>query len=151
MTYNSRPDTEQHIETVRSFLDEVMGDLQYRAAMHDRSKLESPEVEVFDRVTPKLAALTYGSAEYKASLAEMGEGLQHHYAHNDHHPEHFPHGVADMDLLQVIELLADWKAATMRHEDGDLGRSITQNSERFAYGEEFERLLRNTAQRLGWL
>jgi len=84
-------------------------------------------------------------------LADMGEGLQHHYAVNDHHPEHFDNGIRDMGLVQLTEMLADWKAATMRHEDGDLGRSIEQNAERFGYGDEIKRLLRNTASDFGWL
>ena len=77
---------------------------------------------------------TYGSDEYKQFLVGMGEGLNHHYANNDHHPEHWQHGIADMDLIQVIEMLADWKAATLRHENGSLSRSIAQNAERFEYG-----------------
>ena len=56
-----------------------------------------------------------------------------------------------MDLIQVIEMLADWKAATLRHADGSLARSIDQNAERFGYGIEIHSLLWNTAQRLGWI
>lgn len=149
--YDSRPDTREHIETVRSFMRAVIGELRDRAERHDASKLEEPEVSVFDRVTPKLRGLTYGSEEYEASLADMGEGLRHHYAANDHHPEHFANGIADMDLVQLTEMLCDWKAATMRHDDGDLARSIEQNAERFCYGDEIKRLLLNTATAHGWL
>lgn len=149
--YDSRPDTWAHIHTVQGFLTGIAELLLQRAHRHDQSKLRPPEVGVFDEYTPKLKHSTYGSDEYKQFLAAMGEGLQHHYAHNDHHPEHFAGGIAEMDLLQVVEMLCDWRAATLRHADGDLDRSITQNAERFGYGEEFERLLRNTAERLGWV
>jgi hypothetical protein len=81
----------------------------------------------------------------------MGEALQHHYEVNRHHPEHFPNGIDDMNLLDVIEMLADWKAATLRHADGDLDRSITQNAERFGYGAQLEGILRNTARQLAWI
>ena len=54
-------------------------------------------------------------------------------------------------LLDVIEMLCDWKAATMRHADGDLGKSIRINAERYGFGPEIEALLRNTAHRMGWL
>lgn len=151
MAYDSRADTWEHIAQVRDLLDEVIGDLQYRAAMHDRSKLESPEVEVFNEYTPKLKDSTYGSDEYKQFLQGMGEGLQHHYSHNDHHPEHFPNGIGDMSLIQMTEMLTDWKAATLRHSDGDLRRSIEQNAARFGYGEEIKRLLLNTAEHMEWL
>jgi hypothetical protein len=48
-------------------------------------------------------------------------------------------------------MLADWKAATLRHADGDLARSIEQNAERFGYGDEIKRLLIHTAAYFGWL
>jgi hypothetical protein len=120
--YDSRPDTHEHIAQVRGLVLGVAADLTNRAHRHDRSKLEPPEVEVFDRVTPLLAGSTYGSDEYKGFLADMGEGR----------------------LIQITEMLCDWIAATRRHDDGDIRRSIDQNAERFGYGEEMKRLLHNT-------
>ena|SRR5881227_3314558 len=149
--YDSRPDTWEHIDTVRRLLGQVVDDLQQRAQVHDRSKLVQPELAMFDEFTPKLRGTTYGSPEYKEALAGMREGLAHHYAANDHHPEHFEGGVHEMDLVQVMEMLADWKAATLRHADGNLLKSISLNAERFGYDGQFERLLVNTASRLGWL
>jgi hypothetical protein len=81
----------------------------------------------------------------------MGVGLEHHYAVNDHHPEHFAEGIHGMDLLQLIEMLADWKAATMRHNDGSLRESIFKNASRFAYDETMTMLLLRTSANLGWL
>jgi hypothetical protein len=150
-TYDSRPDTYAHIAKVRGYLLTVVQDLTLRAHRHDKSKLEEPELAVFDEFTPKLKGSTYGSEEYKKFLEGMGEGLTHHYQVNDHHPEHFTHGIADMDLPQVMEMLCDWKAATERHNDGDLRRSIHQNAKRFGYGDEMKLLLLNTAENFGWL
>ena len=142
--YDSRLDTHQHINIVRRYLKRVAFRLLNRAEVHDASKLDEPELSVFDEFTPKLRDSTYGSDEYKEFLARMGEGLQHHYAANDHHPEHFENGIADMGLLELTEMLCDWLAATQRHADGDIRRSIEQNSVRFGYGEEIKRLLLNT-------
>lgn len=149
--YDSRVDTYAHIAVVRGYCLEIANDLLYRAHDHDLSKLEEPEKSTFDVFTPKLEGSTYGSDEYKGFLEGMGEALQHHYAVNSHHPEHFPNGVRDMTLVDVLEMLADWKAATLRHADGDLERSIDQNAERFGYGDEFRQLLLNTARAYGWL
>ena len=151
VSYDSRPDTHEHIGVVRGLMVGFIEDLLWRAHVHDRSKLEEPELSVFNEFTPKLRDSTYGSDEYKEFLMGMGEGLQHHYAHNRHHPEHWPGGYSEMNLLDVLEMLADWKAATTRHADGDLRRSIEQNAERFGYGDEFKRLLLNTADEFGWL
>lgn len=149
--YDSRPDTWTHIHRVQQLLGDVVIDLVFRAQEHDQSKLVSPEVEVFDEYTPKLKHSTYGSDEYKSFLEGMKVGLDHHYAANSHHPEHYEGGISDMSLLDLIEMLCDWKAATERHTDGDLDRSISMNAERFGYGPDIERLLRVTALRLGFV
>ncbi len=149
--YDSRVDTWKHIDTVRRYLAAIIHSLQHRADVHDRSKLNSPEREMFDEFTPKLRDLTYGSPEYKACTAAMGTALQHHYEHNSHHPEHYLLGIAGMSLLDLIEMLADWKAAGERHADGgDIRRSIDLNRERFHISEQLEHVLLNTVEELGW-
>jgi hypothetical protein len=142
--YDSRPDTLQHIEQVRIFLARVIDDLMSRAIYHDASKLKSPEKEIFDEFTPKLRTSTYGSEEYKGYLQAMGEALKHHYAHNSHHPEHRPNGIKGMSLVDLLEMLCDWKAATLRHANGDIRRSIEQNQQRFGYSDELKSILLNT-------
>lgn len=151
MTFDSRPDTKAHIEVVRRYLNQFGRDLALRGARHDRSKLRDPELAVFNEFSPQLANLKYGSPGYAASLEAMGEGLRHHYAMNDHHPEHHPNGVQDMHLGQIIEMLADWKASTERVDGGDLAASIRQNAGRFGYGPELEGLLLRTARAYGWV
>ncbi len=148
MSQDSRVDTYEHIVQVRGLLLGVVAELLRRAQKHDRSKLIAPERSVFDKYTPLLANSTYGSPEYKGYLEGMGEALQHHYIVNDHHPEHFEAGIGDMDLVQLTEMLCDWIAATRRHVDGDIHRSIDQNAERFGYGVEIRRLLHNTVNQI---
>lgn len=149
--YDSRPDTQVHILRVRELLYIAQNKLEARGFAHDLSKLQSPEKEVFDAVTPKLKALTYGSEEYKASLVEMGVALKHHYAANSHHPEHWPNGVDDMTLLDVLEMLCDWKAATERHADGSIEKSLTHNKGRFTISDQLASILKNTAKEFGWI
>jgi hypothetical protein len=74
----------------------------------------------------------------------MKVGLDHHYAANTHHPEHYPDGIQGMNLLDVLEMLCDWKAATMRHNNGDIRKSIEINQQRFGYSDELKTLLLNT-------
>jgi len=124
----------------------MIQELMFRAATHDQSKLVSPEVEVFNEFTPKLAETTYGSDEYKAMLAAMKPALEHHYAANRHHPEYHPNGIRDMDLIDVVEMLCDWYAATQRHKDGDIRKSIELNQQRFGYSDELRQILLNTIQ-----
>lgn len=142
--YDSRPETLAHIEEVRSRLGRVADDLRRRAAAHDLSKLLSPEREAFDESTPKLRGLTYGSEEYRAALREIRPAVEHHYRANGHHPEFYPDGISGMGLADLIEMLCDWKAATLRHADGDIRRSVEVNQARFGYSDELKSILLNT-------
>lgn len=148
--YDSAQETQEHINTVAAFLLEIATRLALRSMEHDKSKLESPEKEMFDEATPKLKGLTYGSDEYKRALAEMGEALRHHYANNSHHPEHYENGINGMNLLDLVEMLCDWKAATLRHDDGNLMRSLDINRERFEISEQLTQILENTVHEMSW-
>jgi hypothetical protein len=141
---DSRPETYKHIHTVQRFLSRMIVDLLRRQQEHDQSKLASPEVEVFDEFTPKLAGMTYGSDEYRACLAAMRPALDHHNAHNSHHPEHYPDGIRGMSLLDLAEMICDWAAASQRHRDGSILRSIEIGQERFGYSDELKQVFINT-------
>lgn len=143
--YNSKADTQKHIEKVQDNITLINNELIYRSAHHDKSKMQTPEVEIFDEVTPKLNGLTYGSDEYNAQLAQMGEALKHHYESNSHHPEHYQNGINDMTLVDLIEMFCDWCAATERHADGDIFKSIEHNRNRFGMGGTLANILINTA------
>jgi hypothetical protein len=148
-SYDSKADTLEHIQHVRDGIGEAISELAYRAKIHDRTKLGPNEKPTFDRVTPLLRGLTYGSDEYKASLASMGPALAHHYASHRHHPEHFGEaGIRGMNLVDVLEMVIDWHASVKRHADGDLHRSIDLNQKRFGYSDDLKAMMHNTAD---WL
>jgi hypothetical protein len=149
--YDSTADTLRHSLRVGELVGDAVKELVDRSVRHDISKTLEPEVGVFNEFTPKLRTSTYGSDEYKGFLAAMGEGLAHHYANNRHHPEHFTDGVNDMTLVDLIEMLADWKAATERHADGDLARSLDIQRERFGMSDQLYRILWNTARHFVWM
>lgn len=141
-------ETLKHIEMVRNYLRMFTDALTLRGVKHDASKLESPELEIFTECTPKLASLTYGSPEYNESLKELKVALEHHYAGNRHHPEHFTKGIEDMTLIDIVEMLCDWKAASLRQHDGNLLKSIELNAERFGYDRQLKQIFLNTAKLL---
>jgi hypothetical protein len=149
MEFSSEPDTRKHIARVNELLHAVVSELLRRADRHDATKLESPEKEVFDDLTPKLNNTTYNSDEYKKFLEELKPALDHHYANSRHHPEHYPRGIRDMTLMDLIEMLCDWKAASERHNDGNIRKSLEDNSVRFGYGAELNDILSNTVRELG--
>ena len=142
--------TLEHIIRVQQLLSQVTSSVLEHAFGHDISKLSEPELSIFTEYTPKLKDSTYGSEEYKTFLKDMKIALDHHYIMNSHHPEHFKVGISQMNLIEIIEMLADWKASSERHKDGNLLRSIEQNQERFKYSNEFKELLINTVNYLNW-
>jgi len=148
MSYDSKDATVLHQHRVGHLLCDAADELIKRSEIHDASKLESPEKELFDEFTPKLAGCTYGSDEYKEFLKGLKVALDHHYANNSHHPEHYENGINGFDLFDLIEMFFDWKAASERHNDGNILKSIEINTERFNLSEQIVSILKNTAERM---
>lgn len=138
-------ETMRHIESVRNILDLVVIELLNRGKEHDQEKMRSPEVELFTEYTKKLKTSTYGSPEYNQFLKEMKPALEHHYSNYRHHPEHFPNGINDMNLIDLIEMFCDWKASSKRHNDGNILKSIDINRTRFNIPDTLVNIFRNTA------
>lgn len=194
VAYDSRVATYEHIQKVQEFVGRAVANLQERSLVHDRSKLQSPEVEVFDEFTPKLSGVTFGSDEYRAMTSAMKPAIDHHNEANSHHPEHYrwccplcqgqfsgdqapvtvepdnrfcprccpvgtlwearldekpERGIQGMSLLDLVEMVCDWKAATLRHADGDIRRSLDVCQKRFGYSNEMRQILANTIEELG--
>jgi len=141
MSTDSELETRKHIAHVKAFIDKIVKQLNFRAATHDNSKLYPPEKEAFDKYSQKLKTTTYGSDEYRGYLKEMKPAIEHHYKMHRHHPEHFKHGILDMNLVDLMEMLADWKAVSLRHDDGNVKESIEKNQARFGYSDDVKLIL----------
>lgn len=152
MEKNSWMATIDHIKKVQCFITDVIDALNNAAVNHDQSKLEPPEKEILDEMTPKLGATTYGSPEYveMVTTEPMTTFTKHHYAHNRHHAEFHPNGVDDMNLIDVVEMLCDWKAASLRHDDGDVRASIDYNEGKYKIDPQLAKIFRNTVRDLKW-
>ena len=148
MNYDSKADTLLHIKRVAELMTNASSELIRRSNVHDNSKLESPEKELFDEFTPKLKGCTYGSEEYKEYLKELKVALDHHYKNNSHHPEHYENGINDFDLFDLFEMFFDWKASSERHDDGNIYKSIEINKDRFSMTEQLCQIFKNTAKNL---
>lgn len=141
----SKLETIAHIETVRKYIKVFIDALWTRGINHDKSKLESPEAEIFASVNENLKNLTYGSDEYNENLKALEPALEHHRAKNRHHFEHHPNGVMDMNLIDLMEVMADWKASTYRQHNGNLLQTIDFNAEKYGLDAQLMQILKNTA------
>lgn len=144
--YDSAKDTQDHIDLVSHYLQLAGNELYVRGKMHDASKLQSPEKEYFDKYTPRLATLQFGTEEYHQNIQDLKPALDHHYANNSHHPQHYENGVNGMNLFDLVEMFFDWKAAGQRGKNGDIRKSIEINAERFGISKQLRSILVNTVE-----
>lgn len=143
----SKKDTKEHIAQVGVLLEKMRDELSQRQVDHDVSKLEEPELSAYATYVPQLKGLEYGSPEYKAVLAKMKPAVQHHYAANRHHPEFFKNGIDGMNLIDVLEMMADWKAAAIRSGAPEkFNENFEKNIERFKISPQLAHVLRNTLE-----
>lgn len=141
-------ETSKHIHLVAKNLNTMVRELLTRGENHDLTKLDDPEVQLFTEYTPKLSGVTYGSPEFNQMKKEMGPALDHHYANNRHHPEHFKNGINDMTLVDIVEMFCDWAASCKRHNDGNLHKSIEINAGRFRMSDQLVKIFENTVELL---
>lgn len=151
--YDSTTDSLKHIRRVAELLNQCTIELIKRANEHDRSKLEHPEKEAYDQLTPEFRKLQYGSPEYLEVInrPSIKAGLDHHRRNNPHHIEGHKNGVYDMNLFDVIEMLCDWKAATDRNPNGDFEFNLQYNIGQFNIPTAAASLLINTAKFLKFI
>lgn len=147
---DSTADTLEHIGKVQARIKTVTNELTIRAERHDMSKLAEPEKSGYDRLVVDLKDIVYGTPAYQQALADAKPVIDHHYQANSHHPEHYANGIADMSLLDVIEMLCDWKAASERTKQGSIAASLAHNKQRFGISDQLASILENTVKELGW-
>lgn len=144
-------DTREHIAKVQTRLGQILANLALRSARHDLSKTVEPERSGYAALQIDLREVQYGTEAYHEALAKAAPTISHHYAANDHHPEHYPNGIKGMSLLSLLEMLADWKAAGERTKEGSMRQSLDVNRRRFTPDDMLFGILENTARELGWL
>jgi hypothetical protein len=151
MTYDSKQDSITHISLVRHKIIEVIANLTARGQLHDYSKIEEPEKSMYDEYIPNLREpekeFGYGSPQYEQAVRQMSEVMHHHFAANSHHPEHYPNGINGMSLLDLIEALADWKAASQKSGQP---LNIEANKRRFGISDQLAEILQNTVREMDW-
>lgn len=138
-----------HILLVQQYMLMVVINLQRRMLAHDASKLQEPERSAYDGLDEKLSGVAFGSSEYRAIVKNhLGDALRHHYAHNDHHIEHWGDGVKGMSLLSMLEMLADLRAVC--DEKGKPVIDLDVNQKIHGFSDELFQILSNTIDELGW-
>lgn len=140
----------QHIQWLMEGMCYIQNALMHRLLTHDRSKIEPPELDAYAEVVPAFKGLEFGSPEHIANGKRLGSAWKHHTEHNRHHPEHFENGINDMTLVDLIEMVCDWRAAALRKGHFDVMDSLASLKDRHNIGDQLAKIIYNTGWWLEW-
>ena len=133
-----------HKDFVARMMAKFSAELAYRAAIHDESKFRPAEFDVFEKLVPHFGKFEYGTPEWEEVNQQLREATAIHHAKNRHHPEHFENGIDDMNLIDLVEMLADWKAASTRSPKDHIRKSMPKLQERYGISPQLLKILENT-------
>lgn len=124
------------------YMSQVSCKLFFRAIMHDMSKFHMREAKEMSKLSHKLSESVFDSQEYRDCLSVLDSTIQLHYAHNQHHPEHYG-DYKKMDMLHLIEMACDWKASARKHKNGDFKKNFEICKKRFGIDDRTAELLKS--------
>jgi hypothetical protein len=142
-----------HRADVRANIDVFRDELGERAHKHDMSKFGDEEFYALAdilKMVKRDGKVDFGTPEYERRKALIEPMTRAHYAHpdNKHHPEHFADGVSAMDLIDLVEMFCDWKAAgEARNASGKM--SLEGAMTKYHFSSQLKDIFRNTARNLG--
>lgn len=146
-------DTRKHQQLVAERMIACAKKILDKGLIHDASKFSEIEKQHYIDPVWKLAHadIEYGSEKYKELVNQMGIGLEHHLAFNDHHPEFFKtfavqtlnDPIRAMDLFALMEMLCDWIAAAKR-KGNNSALPFDNFQKKYNVDEQLMAVLRNT-------
>jgi hypothetical protein len=113
-----------------------------RGLVHDNSKFSKEEFEYVYKLSKNDKDIKFGSKEYYELVDSVQSAKIAHYTRNSHHPDHYS-SIYEMSLLDMIEMLGDWKAATKR-KNGNILESLEINSRKYNIGIDLKNSLHST-------
>ena len=141
-------DLVQHKQWVAENMQVAANDLFRRAAIHDNSKFEPEEFEPYEEAFPNLQKYAYGTEELRAELRKIKPAIHHHFSVNRHHPEYFGEtGINGMNLIDVLEMVCDWMAASKRSQTG-IAKGLEINKERYGISDQLFEIIKHTVDAL---
>lgn len=139
-------DTVLHKKQVSDIGQLFIDQLKDRLLHHDDSKLKGDEQKLFEEILDKEDSVAYGTPAYLNLKEKLKPALILHYGANSHHPEHFIDGINGMNIIDLVEMFIDWCAATSRHKDDDIHKSIDYNAKRYDLPDALVNIFHNTAK-----
>jgi hypothetical protein len=133
-----------HKEAIATYMAKFCAELSYRAAVHDNSKFDPQEFDVYAQHIQDFNKHPFGSPEDNALRDKIISASLLHRKHNRHHPEFFRDGLDGMNLIDLLEMIIDWKAATERCPHDSLQKSMPLLKEKYNISDQLYNILTNT-------
>jgi hypothetical protein len=135
-----------HKEKVGTILAKFCAEIAYRAAVHDASKLSKTEFEACANCVDDFSKFGYGTPEYEDLRKRLNPQIIHHNKVARHHPEHFEDGIDGMNLIDILEMLCDWRAAADRVPGDSIKKNLPALQARFKISPQLLKILENTLE-----
>lgn len=136
----------EHRDRVAKYLNRFACQLIGRGDIHDNSKFGPQEFPLYANAIDDFEKYPFGSEGYLKVKESIASATAHHFKYNRHHPEHHANGFDDMDLVDLMEMICDWKAATLNHPEapGDMRRSLEFAIKKYNISPQLAKILENT-------
>lgn len=141
-------ETKEHKDLVKINCDLIADAIKERGIHHDDSKLQDPELSFRVKFEFPYPGAPFGSKEYDENIKALEPGLKTHYKENLHHPEHFENGIRGMTLIDIVEMLCDWVAASNRKSGSPMEESVEFLADKYSFSEDLKDIFLNTIQYL---
>lgn len=151
MEFDFMCDTVLHIGEVQEALEVMCSKLKQRGLSHDRTKLQQLEFDGFVSTREKFKKANYGSPEYQECIKLTKPAVDHHYKNNRHHTGYHKNGINDMTLIDLLEMIADWKAAARRSPDKKLEDTLEYAFKKYKIEPQLQLLIKNTLIEFDWI
>jgi hypothetical protein len=138
-----------HKSKVKRLVDTIIADLSLRGIVHDNSKFDKDELLLNIKYGKKSMACKFGSKKYLYYREKSKRASESHYKKkkNRHHPEHFKDGINGMTLVDIMEMVLDWRAATENHRvPTSLNVSIEMARKKYSIDDQLVKIIYNTAK-----
>ena len=134
----------KHIEGVQNYLKTIGLIITTRGYEHDSSKVSDEEYKYF-KMANSIDRNQFKTYEEYLDYVKptLDKGLKHHYEYNRHHPEHFDNGVNDMTLIDIIEMIIDWKVS-IEQNGKKLEDEIGYNFDKYNISDQLKKIIMNT-------
>lgn len=144
-------DTLLHISEVRENLEVMASELRKRGFAHDRTKLQALEFDGFVSTRKKFKKANYGTPEYQECVRLAKPAVDHHYENNRHHVGFHKNGINGMTLVDVMEMVADWKAAARRSPHRKFKDTLGDVLKKCEIEGQLRAIIVNTLNDLSWM